>query len=173
MSFKIPTFLIKKIFPPKKSVFTVDTTGDGKADSLQIIGLNVIQPFTIPENIDLGDFDLEDFDLNDYGQVLLDEEPLDLSKQKINIQAIRESLKVYHKGESYKIDEILGGKAGGKTIAMGDKLTILIKLDEADLNKLTIGKHTITIEAENIPTLDINFELSESNINLTFDPDST
>ncbi len=173
MSFKIPTFLIKKIFPPKKSVYTVDTTGDGKIDSIQIIGLNVIQPFTIPENIDLGNFDIEDFDLSDYGVILLDEEPLDVSKQSINLQAIRERIKVYHKGESYTIDEILGGKAGGKTIAMGDKLTILIKLNQEDLNKLTEGRHTLTIEAENIPTLEINFELTEDNINLTFDPETT
>jgi hypothetical protein len=173
MSFKIPAFLIKKIFPPKKSVFTVDTTGDGKADSIQIIALNVIQPFTIPENIDLGEFDLEDFDLTDYGEILLDEEPLDISKQNINIQAIRESVTVYHKGESFTIDEVLGGKAGGKTIAMGDKLTILIKLNEGDLNKLTVGKHSITVEAENIPTLEINFELTDESINLQFDPHST
>jgi len=173
MSFKIPGFLIKKIFPPKKSVSTVDTNGDGKADSIQIVALNVVQPFTIPENIDLGDFDVEDFDLTDYGEVLLDDELLDLSTQQVNLQAIRERVKVYHKGESYTVDEILGGKAGGKTIAMGDKLTVIIKLDGKDLSKLTEGKHTLRIEAENIPTLEIGFELTSDRINQQFDPNST
>jgi hypothetical protein len=173
MSFKLPAFLIKKIFPPKKSVSTVDTNGDGKADSIQLMALNVIQPFTIPENIDLGEFDIEDFDLSDYGGVLIDGEPLDISKQQINLQAIRERVKVYHKGECYTIDDLLGGKAGGKTIAMGDSLTILIKLDAQDLAKLTEGKHSLTVEAENIPSLEINFELTDHSMNLKFDPHST
>ena len=41
--------LIKKIFPPKKCVFTVDTTGNGSADSMQIKVVNIIMPFKVPE----------------------------------------------------------------------------------------------------------------------------
>ena len=147
MSFKFPAFLIKKIFPPKKAVSTVDT-------------------------IDLGDFNIDDFDISDYGEILLDDEPLDVSKQNINLQSIRDRVKISHKGEFYTIDEILGGKVGGKTIAMGDSLTIIIKLDDEDIGKLTEGKHTLKIEAESIPSLEISFELTNKSMNLKLDSNS-
>jgi len=174
MSFKIPPFLIKKIFPPKKAVSTVDTTGDGKADSIQIKALNVMAPFTVPENIDLGDFDINDFDLSEYAEILLDGDPMDISKENINFNVIRDRFKIYHKGDGYTLDELFGGKAAGKIIAMGDTLTILLKLDEKEMNKfITEGSHTLTIEAENIPTLEISFELSKKNMNIKFDPNNT
>lgn len=169
MSFRLPPFLIKKIFPPKKSVSTVDTTGDGKADCIQIKAINVIQPFTIPEEIDLGDFDVDDFDLTDYGTVLLDGEPIDISKEKINLSVIKDRIAVYHKGNHYTFDDIMGGKAGGKVIAMGDTLTILLKLEHSDLEKLTEGKHMLKIEIESMPSLEINFELTSDSINVKID----
>jgi len=51
MSFDISALkvLIKKVFPPKKSIYTVDTTGDGKADALLIKALNLIMPILIPK----------------------------------------------------------------------------------------------------------------------------
>ncbi len=172
MSFRLPPFLIKKIFPPKKSVSTVDTTGDGKADKIQIKAINVIQPFTIPDNIDLGDFDINDFDLTDYGAVLLDDEPIDISKEKLNLNVIKERIALYHKGSRYTLDDVLGGKVGGKTIALGDSLVILLKLEESDLEKLTEGKHMLKIEIENMPTLEINFELTSNSMNVKFDSDN-
>ena len=54
--------LLKKLFPPKESIFTVDTNGDGKTDSLQIKVLNLIIPFVIPEDIEIGDFSSKNFD---------------------------------------------------------------------------------------------------------------
>ena len=165
MSFKLPKFLIKKIFPPKKSVFTVDTSGDGKADSLQVKALNMIQPFTIPESINLGEFNINDFDLSEYAQIKLDEEPIELSKDVVNINIIRERFKIYHKGTGFTIEEILSGKAGGRMIAVGDSLSVLIKLDDGDLQKLTEGTHTFSIEAENFPKIEIGFELTKKNMN--------
>ena len=166
MSFRLPPFLIKKIFPPKKSVSTVDTTGDGKADHIQIKAINVIQPFTIPENIDLGDFDVEDFDLTEYGRVLLDDEPIDISRDKVNLSVIKERIEVFHKGVRYTFDDIMSGKAGGKVIALGDTLTVLLKLDSNDLEKLTEGKHMLKMEIENMPSLEINFELTSKSMNV-------
>jgi len=169
MSFRLPPFLIKKIFPPKKSVSTVDTTGDGKADRIQIKAINVIQPFTIPEEIDLGDFDIDDFDLTEYGAVLLDDEPIDISKEKVNLNALKDRISVYHKGIHYTLDDVLGGKVGGKVIAMGDTLTILLKLETSDLEKLTEGKHMLKIEIEGMPSLEINFELTSNSMNVKLD----
>lgn len=166
MSFKLPSFLIKKIFPPKKSVFTVDTTGDGTADSLQLKAINMIQPFTIPEEIDLGDFDVDDFDLSEYAQILLDEMPLDISKNQVNLDSIRDKIRIYHKGDTYTIDDLLNNKAGGKLIAVGDSLSVLIKLEPEQIDELDQGKHTFTINAENIPKLEIEFELTKKNMNV-------
>ena len=55
--------LFKKIFPPKKSIFTVDTTGDGNADSLLIKAFNVVMAIEIPPEIELGGFSSKDFNL--------------------------------------------------------------------------------------------------------------
>lgn len=173
MSFKLPAFLIKKIFPPKKVAATVDTTGDGKADALRIKALNMIQPFTIPETVELGDFDINDFDLSDYGEILLDDEPLDISKDNVNMNFVRDNITIYHKGDAYTIEDILAGKAGGKTIAMGDALTIILKLEDQYLAELTEGKHTVTIDVESIPTITVGFQLNKKNMNIPFDPSDT
>ena len=169
--------LIKKIFPPKKSVFTVDTTGDGTIDSLQIKAINVVVPFTIPKKIEYGDFSLENFDFNefnfsDYGKMKLDDIEISISKRDVYQQVIQEGISIYHKGEPFKLSDILEGKMSGRTIAMGDSISILIKLESGDLQKLTEGKHIFTIEGEKIPKLDIHFELNNKNMNLKFDPNS-
>jgi len=163
--FKIPPFMIKKIFPPKKCLFTVDSNGDGKVDSVQIKVLNVIQPITVPEKIELGDIDIEDVDPSEYGKILLNNESIDISKGSHNIDLLKESLRVYLKGESYSFKDIFGEKLGGKTIAMGDTIDVVFKLDDAFLSKLTEGKHTLTLDSEKIPTLEINFELTKNNMN--------
>jgi len=76
--FKVPTAMIKKVFPPKISVFTVDTTGDGKADSVKLVGLNVIAPFGVPAKEDLGDINVDNIDPSEYGKLLLDGEEIDI-----------------------------------------------------------------------------------------------
>ena len=169
--------LIKKIFPPKKCVFTLDTTGNGKADSIQINALNVIFPFVIPENIEIGDFNLTNFDIDNidisnFGRIFLDNELLNLSKDNINLDSIQERVLVYHDKELFKLNEILEGKLFGRTIALGDSISIIVKLDESSLEKLTEGKHILTIENDFIAGLEIYFELNEKNMNLKFDPDN-
>jgi len=112
------------LFPPKKCVFKVDTTGDGKADSIQIKVLNLIMPFIIPKqfkfgNFNLNDINIEEFDLDQYGKVLLDDEPLKISKDTLNLEALQNRILVYHNGESFNFNEIKEGKLGGRIIALG------------------------------------------------------
>lgn len=168
---KIPTFYIKKIVQPKKSFFTVDSDGDGKADLVQIKVVNTIQPFTLPEKIELGDFDIKEFDPSEYGKLILDGEEVDISKGSANLEKILESFKVYLKKRSYTLEEILGGKAGAITIAMGDSVTIITQLEDKYLEMMTEGKHILTIESEKIPNVEVNFELTKNNLNVKFDPD--
>ncbi|MHA2393022.1 MAG: hypothetical protein ACXAEX_13855 [Promethearchaeota archaeon] len=166
------------MLPPKESVFTVDTTGDGKADSIQIKVINLLLPFTVPENIEIGDFKLGSFDFNninlsEYFSVFLDDRPLNLSKESLNVDTIKDYFSLFHKGESFNFDDILEGKLSGRTINLGDSVSILITLNPDTLSELTKGPHAVKIDSDFISNLIINFELDENNMNLKFDPKNT
>lgn len=170
--------LLRKLFPSKKSVFTVDTTSNGKADSLQIKVLNLIIPFVIPEQIEIGDFSLKEFDSNSfdisqYGKLLLDDIPLNFTKESFNLDNIKNRLLIYHRGESFNINDVLEGKLSGRTIDLGDSISVLIKIDENSLKMFTEGEHVFKVESDFITNLEIIFELDESNMNIKFDPDNT
>ncbi len=167
---KVPKVMIKKILPPKKAVSTVDTSGDGKADSIKISFLNLLMPFTIPSQEDLGDIDVDEIDPSEYGTILLNGEKIDISKGAANTELIKKSLQVHHKGESFTFYDAIGGKMGGRTIAMGDEIIIVFKLEDTLLEKLTEGKHTIGIESEKFPNIEFGFELTDKNMNQPFNP---
>lgn len=180
MSYDLSVFkvLIKKIFPPKKCVYTLDTTENGKADSVQIKALNVIIPFVIPENIKIGDFNIQTFDMNNidisnYAKIYLDNELLNISKENVNLDTIQERIMIYHGGELFTLNNILEGKLSGRTIALGDNISIILKLDESSLEKLTEGKHIFKIESDVITGIEIHFELDKNNMNLRFDSNNT
>jgi hypothetical protein len=169
--------LIKKIFPPKKCVFTVDTNGDGDADAILIKALNVIMPFEVPETIELGgfnseNFDLKKFELSDYGKFYLDDEAINVSSKEFEIDKLKEHFLIYHGGECFKIDDIINGKLAGRLIAVGDSFDILISLEKEALKRFTLGKHKFTLESELVPKFEFNFELTQENINQKFDPDN-
>jgi hypothetical protein len=170
--------LIRKIFPPKETIFTIDTTDDGKADSLQIKALNLLIPFVIPEEIKIGDFNLknfdsDNFDLKEYGKFFLDGKALNFPKESFELERIKNRFLLYHKGESFNIDEIIEGKLSGRTIALNDSISILLKLDENSLELFTEGMHYFRIESELISNLEIIFQLNENNMNIKFDPVNT
>jgi hypothetical protein len=166
--------LIKRLFPPKESVYTIDTTGDGKADSLQIKIKNLIIPFSVPENIELGDFDLNSIDINNfnlsqYVTLYLDDNPINIPKESINIEKLKSQFKIYHKGESFDLDDILEGKFGGRMINLGDTVSVLLKLNTSILENLGEGKHVFKIESDLISNFIIDFELDKTNMNIKLD----
>lgn len=166
------------MFPPKESIYTVDTNGDGKGDSIQIKMTNLLLPFVVPENIELGDFnlksfDLQNFDVSEYVKFLIDDRPIEISKDSLNYETINERFLIYHRGDPFKLNDILMGKLSGRTIELGDTVSILIKLDPESLKILTEGKHFFKIESDLVSNLIINFELDETNMNLKFDPKNT
>lgn len=158
-------------------MFTLDTTEDGKPDSLLIKVLNLIIPFIIPEEIEIGDFNLKnydpsDFDLSKYGKFFLDDVQLNFSKESIDLDNIKNRILVYHKGESFNLDNIIEGKLSGRTVNINDSISVLIKLDEDSLKKFTKGAHYFKIESDIISNLIIHFELDETNMNVRFDPEN-
>ena len=176
MSFDISALkvLFKKIFPPKKSIYTVDTNGDGKADSLLIKALNVVLPIEVPKEIELGgfntkDFDIKNFQLSDYGKIFLDDTPINVSKSDFDVVKLKDRFTFYIKKEKFTIDDLLSGKLAGRIIALGDTINILIKIDEDGLEKFSEGKHNFKFKSEIIPTLEFNFELDKENLNQSFE----
>lgn len=172
-AFKI---LIKKLFPPKESVFIVDTDGNGKIDSLQIKFLNLLLPFVIPAEIEIGDFKLsefkpEGFDLSKYGKFYLDDIQLNFSKESVNIDTIKSRILIYHRGDCFNLNDIIEGKLSGRTINLKDTISILIKIDDESLKRFTKGVHFFKIESDLVSNLLIRFELDETNMNIKFDPD--
>ena len=161
------------MFPPKETVFTLDTIGDGKPDSLEIKVINVFVPFVIPKEIEIGDFSSKnfnpkDFNISNYGKFLLDDQPLDFSEESFSLDSIKNRILIYHKGESFNLDEVLEGKLAGRTINLKDSISIFIKLDEHSLKKFTKGSHSFKIESDLISNLEIFFELDETNMNIKF-----
>ncbi|MGV9172334.1 MAG: hypothetical protein ACOC44_13865 [Promethearchaeia archaeon] len=171
MPFKIPPFLIKKIFPPKEAVSTVDTNTDGIPDAILLKAINKFQPFTIPENINLGDLDVNEFDLSEWGEILLDGEPMDISKKNVNANFVRDNITIYHQGDAFTLDDLLSGKLGGRVLGLGDNLTIILKLDKEYIEQLKEGAHELTIELETIPTINVEFELTADHMNIPLDPE--
>jgi len=166
--------LVKKLFPPKKSIYTVDTNGDGKVDALLIKVLNLIMPILIPKEIELGgfstkSFDVKNFELSDYGKMYLDEIPINVSKKDFDVEKLKDHFTLYHKGKKFTIDDLLSGKLAGRMIALGDSINILIKIDEDGLEKFSEGKHNFKFKSEIIPTIEFNFELNKENLNQKFD----
>lgn len=132
----------------------------------------------IPDNIEIGDINLENLDISNYDfseylSLFLDDEPIDISKDSIDLEILKERIVLYHKGESFKLDEIITGKLSGRTIALGDTISLLIKFDTDTLNLLAEGKHSFKIESDMISNLIIPFELDETNMNIPFDPNNT
>ncbi|MFX1379266.1 MAG: hypothetical protein ACFFA4_09235 [Promethearchaeota archaeon] len=62
------------------------------------------------------------------------------------------------------------GKLSGRTINLGDSISLLIKIDENTAKKFTKGEHTFKIESDLITNFEITFELDETNMNKKFDP---
>lgn len=76
---------------------------------------------------------------------------------------------IYHKGESFNLNDVMEGKFSGRTINLNDSISVLIKLNEDSLKRFTEGAHYFKIESDLVSNLEIYFELDESNMNIKFD----
>ncbi len=151
--FKVPKSIIKKVFPPKKCVSIKG------GNVIEITGINVIQPFSLPKEINIGDRDIKSIDPSQYLDLYLDGEQVNISKEAVNFGEIINSMKLNIKGGSFSVEDILQGKAGGKNVAMGDNFSIDIKMPESFMGKLTPGKHDLKIESESFPNIDLEFNI--------------
>lgn len=175
MEFDLSAFkvLIKKIFPPNKCVFTIDTNGDGRTDSILIRAINVVIPIEIPDELDIqditgGGIDQDHLNFSEFLTIYLDDEEINLPENVRDSESLKQNFILYHRDESLSFTDIIEGKLGGRTIAMGDKIDIVLNVSEQTLNKLTEGDHTLRLESSALPTLEVHFTLSEDNFNRTY-----
>ena len=166
--------LIRKIFPPERCVFTVDTTNDGKSDSILIRAYNVVVPFEIPEEINIENSEEENgeskaLSFNDFEFITIyfNNEKIDLPHQKIKKESIQENFLIYHDGNKFTLSDILTGGLRGRVIKLGDIIDILLKVDENTIKKLTKGKHTFKIESP-LFSLELKLDLSDKNFNINY-----
>lgn len=132
----------------------------------------------IPEEIEIGEFSSkkfvsDDLDFSKYAKFFLDNIELNFSKESVNLDIIKNRILVYHKGESFNLNDVMKGKLSGRTINLNDSISILIKLNEDSLKNFTEGEHHFKIESALVSNLEINFELDERNMNIKFDPSNT
>lgn len=165
--------LIKKIFPPEECVFTVDINDDGRPDALLIRALNVVFPFDIPEEISIDKLNGkaikdENFNISTVIQIYLDDKQIDLSKQDIDTDLIQERFLLIHNNERFSFLDIFEGNLSGRTIALGDTIDILLRMDKSNFDRLTEGDHKFKIESELFPTLKVKFTLNKENFNVKY-----
>ena len=172
MEFDLSAFkvLIKKIFPPSKCVYTIDTTNDGESDSILIRALNVVFPIEIPEEIDIedlskGQIDRDELNFSEFLSIYLDDEQIHIPKNIQDKEAVTQNFTLYHNDQKFSFKDIMQGSFGGTTIALGDKIDIVIKVSDKTLDKLTNGTHKLKLELTSFPTLEVEFNLSEENFN--------
>jgi hypothetical protein len=136
----------------------------------------VIIPFDIPQEINIENFSKEKIEQEDFNfvkifQIYLDNEKIDLSGKAIDKEAIQENFLLVHNQESFTLKDILEGKLKGRTIGLGDTVDIILRMDKSYLNRLDEGNHTFRIESEILPSLKVNFILSEDNFNIKYSSD--
>jgi len=109
--FPLLKYSSKKFFR-LRNLYTVDITGEGKANALLIKALNLLMPILVPKEIKLGgfstkSFDIKNFELSDYGKIYLDEIPINVSKKDFEVDKLKDHFTLYHKGETFTIDKAL------------------------------------------------------------------
>ncbi len=161
-----PKYLLKRIFP-NDCMATLDTTGDGRADVLQIQGTNVLSPFKMPETVDLGDLDIDKID--QIATLMWDGTRVPFTKGDLFA-----NLSLWIQGTEYSIKDILEGKAKGVTIALGHKITLHFRFQAVP--DIKPGPHTLRIEwndGRGDPTvLDFDRDIPLERIGVPFDPSS-
>ncbi len=170
--------LIKKVFPPEKCVFTVDLNRNGDPDALLIRALNLVFPFEMPDEISIDGVERKDvkagnFDISSVFQIFLDGEKIDLSKKGIDNELIQERFVLVHNMNQFTFLDIIKGHLGGRTIALGDTIDILLRMDKSNFKRLTEGNHKFRIESTFFPTLDVFFTLTKKNFNVNYPPETS
>ncbi|MFW9822244.1 MAG: hypothetical protein ACFFE4_04890 [Candidatus Thorarchaeota archaeon] len=108
--------------------------------------------------------------MSEYVTLYLDDNPINIPKEPIDIEKFKDNFIIYHKGESFTFDDIIRGKFSGRMIELGNTISVLFKLNASILENLVEGKHVFRIESEMVSNLEINFELDETNMNIKLDP---
>jgi hypothetical protein len=115
----VPKYIIKRMFPKDECLQVV--TYEGKP-WVQIQAINVFSPATVPDHIDLGPVKLPD-DAGKYLKISVNGTALPVTPEVLVNDVL-----IYVGGKKYTFNSIIKeNAAAGLTLAVGGKLTILIK----------------------------------------------
>lgn len=162
----IPKYILKRMFPKDKSLKVVKK--DGKS-FIMIQMVNVLQPLSVPDKIDIGDFDVNSapnyLDLKINGKDL-----------KVTVENVKKYVTIWAQGKGFNYEDILvHNKAAGITIAVGGKISLLIDMAYPGVKDLVPGpgeyEVSVNVKLDNPISLTVPATLSEYDV--PFNPADT
>jgi hypothetical protein len=167
MSFTLPQYLLRRMFPKGKSLFLV-CKDSPTPNYVMFQSINITMPLEVPIP-GMEQFRVED--VSTYAKISVDGKLLNITPE-----LFKNDLSFWVEGKGYtgaELEHIMQGKGSTLTIPVGTKTSLLLKLRE-DIKCLTeIGMHTfgINISFSGVTiNLDIPLDLVPENTNIKFDP---
>lgn len=166
----IPKYVLKRMFKRDECMQVVKK--DGK-EYVQIQMINVISPMAIPEGkIDLGNVNLP-ADIGKFLKIKVNDADVPVTPKVLTDQ-----VEIYEAGNKHTWDSVMNkGSAGGKTIPVGGKLTLLIEKAAFPANVVEmmkpggIAKVKVEVTLDNPMVIEVEAELKK--VGVDFDPKST
>lgn len=166
----IPKYVLKRMFKRDEALQVVKK--DGK-EFVQIQMINVISPMAIPEGkIDLGGVNLPQ-DIGKFLKIKVNEADVPVTPSVLTDQ-----VEIYEQGNKHTWDSVMNkASAGGKTIPVGGKLTLLIDKAAFPANIVDMMKPNAVLKVKVEATVDnpmvIEVECELKKVGVDFDPKNT
>ncbi|MHA1821393.1 MAG: hypothetical protein ACTSU2_14595 [Promethearchaeota archaeon] len=163
----IPKYILKRMFPKGKSLKVVNKDGK-KYVLLQMI--NVISPISIPESVSLDDLDFNPEDVGNLLKIEVNGKPME-----VTLERIKNKVSIWHAGKEYTYQNIFfENAAGGLTIPVGGKLTILIEY-EGDIADIITGpgEYEVHVEVKSDNPINVTVKTELKDFDVPFDPSDT
>jgi hypothetical protein len=166
----IPKYIIKRMFPKNKCLKVVQK--DGK-QFIQVQMVNILSPIEVPDNLksEIGDLDLNT--AADNLKIAVNGKSI-----PVTIEGVRNSVELWTQGKGYTLDGILNeNQAGGLTLPVGGKITLLIGTDMPGLDFPSLmsgpGDYEVAVEWTGDGPMNIKVKGILSEIDVDFDSTDT
>lgn len=167
MSFSLPSYLLKRMFPKGKSLFLICKESQ-TPNFVMFQSINIAMPIDLPLP-GLEQFKIED--VSTYAKISVDGKELSITPDRF-----KNDLTFWVEGKGYtgeELERIMQGKGATLTIPIGSKTSLLLRLQEDLMPLTTVGIHTfgINISFSGVTiNLDIPLDLLPENTHIQFDP---